>query len=174
MHRVGLALWATIGGMLGVAVAVFSLNPAPALQANLNLAAFHPAIFAMPFIARVALRRGWALGLLAVLLVALTAAGVVLWYNLGGMRRDSETVLMAYANQYAGSIAFVVVDYWLQLEDRPVYRGRSEGTAFLADRQGYLLTNRHVACPWLEDNTLYMVINHLRKNDRSPRFDYRM
>ena len=114
------------------------------------------------------------LGLLAVLLVALTAAGGVLWYNLGGMRRDSETVLMDYANQYAGSIAFVVVDYGLQLDDRPVYRGRSEGTAFLADRQGYLLTNRHVACPWLEDERMLALIELLRGRPERLQFGYHL
>ena len=112
------------------------------------------------------------LGLLAVLLVVLTAAGGVLWYNLGGMRQDSETALMAYANQYAGSIAFVVVDYWLQQGDRKVYHRRSEGTAFLADRQGYLLTNRHVACPWLEDQRLMVIIGLLRERPEELQFNY--
>jgi S1-C subfamily serine protease len=114
------------------------------------------------------------LGLLAVLLVVLIAAGGVLWYNLGGMRQDSETALMAYANQYAGSVAFVVVDYWLQQGDRKVYHRRSEGTAFLADDAGYLLTNRHVACPWLEDQRLMMIIGLLRQRPEELQFNYRI
>ena len=114
------------------------------------------------------------LGVLAVLLVLLVAVGGVLWYNLGVMRQDSETALRAYANQYAGSVAFVVVDYWLQQGDRKVYRSRSEGTAFLADEAGYLLTNRHVACPWLEDERLMMIIGLLRQRPEKLQFDYRM
>lgn len=124
---------------------------------------------------RVMLRRlNTRLGLLAVLLILLTAAGGVLWYNLGFMRQDSETALMAYANQYAGSVAFVVVDYWLQQGDRKVYHRRVEGTAFLADKAGYLLTNRHVACPWLEDQRLMMIIGLLRQRPEELQFNYRM
>ena len=42
------------------------------------------------------------------------------------------------------------------------------------DKEGYLLTNRHVACPWLEDNNLYVVINRLRQLQRPVRFGYRV
>jgi S1-C subfamily serine protease len=114
------------------------------------------------------------LGLLAVLLVALIIVGSVVWIRLGGMRQNSEAALMAYANQYAGSVAFVVVDYWLRQDNREVYRHRAEGTAFLADAQGYLLTNRHVACPWLEDERLMMIIGMLRQRPERLQFGYRL
>ena len=114
------------------------------------------------------------LGLLAVLLGVLIAVGAALWYILIFMRQDSETALMGYANQYAASVAFVVVDYWLRQGDHPVYHNRAEGTAFLADEQGYLLTNRHVVCPWLADRRLMMTIGLLRQNLEELQFDYRM
>ena len=112
--------------------------------------------------------------LLAAIVVLLIVAGGLIWFQLGIRKKDSAAVLEYYANQYAHSVAFVVVEYSLWDDKTIAYRNRAEGTAFLADKDGYLLTNRHVACPWLEDNTLYMVINQLRQNERSPRFDYRM
>jgi len=111
---------------------------------------------------------------LALVAAVLMAVGGVVWYNLGIMRQNSESALMTYANQYAGSVAFVVVDYWLQQGNRTIYRNRSEGTAFLADREGYLLTNRHVACPWLEDARLMVLIGLLRQRPEKLEFDYRI
>lgn len=109
---------------------------------------------------------------LALVVAVLIAVGGLLWYNLGIMRQNSESALMTYANQYAGSVAFVVVDYWLRQGDRQIYSNRSEGTAFLADRQGYLLTNRHVACPWLEDARLMVLIGLLRQRPEKLEFGY--
>ncbi len=114
------------------------------------------------------------LGLLAVLLGVLIAVGAVLWYILIFKHQDSEAALMGYANQYAESVAFVVVEYWLRLEDRQVYHNRAEGTAFLADEQGYLLTNRHVVCPWLADGRLMMTIGLLHQQLEKLQFGYRM
>ncbi|MBC2712791.1 MAG: trypsin-like peptidase domain-containing protein [Desulfosarcina sp.] len=114
------------------------------------------------------------LGLMAVLLAAVIAAGSVLWYHLNALRQDSEVALVGYANQYAGSVAFVVVDYWLQLGDRKIYRNRAEGTAFLADDKGHLLTNRHVACPWLEDGRLTVLIGMLGQHPEKLHFGYRL
>jgi len=86
--------------------------------------------------------------------------------------RDSEAILGNYVNQYAGSVAFVVFDYWLKDGETIAYRNKTEGTAFLVDREGYLLTNRHVACPWLEDAELYAIINRLRQLQRSLSLGY--
>ena len=114
------------------------------------------------------------LGLLTILLTLLILVGSLLWYNMGTLRRDSETALIAFANQYAGSVAFVVTDYWLEQRNEKVYRQRTEGTAFLADDKGYLLTNRHVACPWLEDGRLWMVIGLLRQRPEPLQFGYNL
>jgi len=112
--------------------------------------------------------------LLAILVALLVVGGVAAWFQLGVRKKDASAVLEDYANQYAQSVAFVLVEYWLKEDSAIAYRNRSEGTAFLVDSNGYLLTNRHVACPWLEDNTLYRVINRLRQNNRTPVFGYRM
>jgi S1-C subfamily serine protease len=112
--------------------------------------------------------------LLAILVALLVVGGVAAWFQLGVRKKDSSAILENYANKYAHSVAFVLVEYWLQEDNAIAYRNRSEGTAFLVDSNGFLLTNRHVACPWLEDNTLYMIINRFRQNHRSPLFGYRM
>lgn len=83
-------------------------------------------------------------------------------------------VLERYADRYAGSIAFVLVDYKLKQGDQTVYRNRAEGTAFLVDSAGYLLTSRHVACPWLEDLQLQSMAEQLKHRGGAPSLDYRM
>jgi len=123
---------------------------------------------------RVLQRLNVRLSLLLVLLALLIAVGILLWYYLSFKRQDSESALMGYANQYAESVAFVVVDYWLWYDGRRVYHNRSEGTAFLADPEGYLLTNRHVACPWLEDRRLLLAIGTLGQRPGKLKFSYRM
>lgn len=117
-------------------------------------------------------RRITLLGILVVVLV-LSLAGL-LWYYLNYMKRDSETILVDYANRYAQSVAFVMVDYRLRDGDAVAYHRRTEGTAFLVDKEGYLLTNRHVACPWLEDGNLYVIINRLRQYGRSLQLEYQV
>ena len=113
-------------------------------------------------------------GLLVALVALLVVASALAWFQLGLRKKESAAVLEDYANQYAPSVAFVLVEYWLEEGKDIRYRNRAEGTAFLVDSDGYLLTNRHVACPWLEDISLHMTIDQLRQNERSPRFGYRM
>ena len=124
--------------------------------------------------ARAIRRLKWRQRLLAALVVLLFIGGGLVWYQLGLRKRESAVVLEDYANQYAPSVAFVLVEYWLQEGKATVYRNRSEGTAFLVDSDGFLLTARHVACPWLEDDIIFMAINQLRQSGRVPRFGYRM
>lgn len=112
--------------------------------------------------------------LLAALVALLVVVGALAWYQLEIRKKESAAVLEDYANQYAPSVAFVLVEYWLEEGKETLYRSRAEGTAFLVDSEGYLLTNRHVACPWLEDIRLFMAIAQLRQNGRSPRFGHRM
>ncbi|MBN2125576.1 MAG: trypsin-like peptidase domain-containing protein [Deltaproteobacteria bacterium] len=115
-------------------------------------------------------RRIVLLGILAAVLGLLL--GGLLWYYVNFMKKDSETILVNYADQYAESVGFVMVDYRLLAGEYVVYQRRTEGTAFLVDKKGYLLTSRHVACPWLEDSNLYVIINRLRQNRRLPRLEY--
>jgi S1-C subfamily serine protease len=112
--------------------------------------------------------------LLVALMVLLFIAGGLIWYQSGVRKRESAAVLEGYANQYAPSVAFVLAEYWVQEGKATVYRNQTEGTAFLVDSEGFLLTARHVACPWLEDETLVMGLNELRQSGRSPRFGYRL
>ncbi|MGW8195376.1 MAG: trypsin-like peptidase domain-containing protein [Desulforhopalus sp.] len=106
-----------------------------------------------------------------ILLIVIGAATV--WYIIF-FRRDSQEILGEYANSYAPSVAFVLVEYELLHREKTVFRNRTEGTAFLVSEDGYLLTNRHVACPWLADNQLQTAIMLGRLNGVKLSFRYQM
>jgi tetratricopeptide (TPR) repeat protein len=110
---------------------------------------------------------GTAVGLLAVLLLAVGLALIV-------RRSGPPDISEEYASRYAPSIAFVLVHYRIKDGNQTAYENRSEGTAFLADRNGHLLTSRHVACPWLEDGAFQAVARHLKEAGRSPELEYRV
>lgn len=112
--------------------------------------------------------------LITALMVVILAAGFIFWLKFPLTGQSDEEILENYANKYAGSVAFLMAEYQLIDEKDVVYENRVEGTAFLVDQEGYLLTNRHVACPWLEDNRLHLLINGLKVLERSPRLDYRL
>ncbi|UCF93881.1 MAG: trypsin-like peptidase domain-containing protein [Desulfobacterales bacterium] len=112
--------------------------------------------------------------LLVLVVSALVVLGLLAWLYFVLKKSDNEAVLATYANQYASSVAFVVADYWLKDDQSIYYRGRTEGTAFLVDDEGYLLTNRHVVCPWLEDSQLYLIINKSRQAQKSLRLGYHL
>jgi S1-C subfamily serine protease len=109
----------------------------------------------------------------SILLAILVLLGGFAWYYFANNKAPEKVTLSDYANRYAGSVAFVMVDYRLMAGQRSVYRNRTEGTAFLVDSSGYLLTNRHVACPWLEDQNMLQVVAGLKRFGRSTRLDYR-
>lgn len=111
--------------------------------------------------------------LLAVVVFMLVAL-VPLWFFMGRQKGTPGDHLAQYANTYAGSVAFVLVGYELRLDDAIIYENQTEGTAFLVDREGYLLTNRHVACPWLEDSSFQAVIARLKSFEQTPSFSYRI
>ncbi len=104
-------------------------------------------------------------------LFLLTAIGLAAWLQFAPTRGDSESRLAEYANRYAGSVGFVLVEYWVKDERHVYYRSRSEGTAFLVDARGYLLTNRHVACPWLTDDNIFVLLHRL--SPRPLQLEYR-
>lgn len=112
--------------------------------------------------------------LLVLTLVTVVAAGGLGWVYLRSNGAANDTVFSDFAETYAGSVAFVMVEYWAQEGKTVVYRNRIEGTAFLADADGYLLTNRHIACPWLEDMMLINVFSHYKMLGRDLQFSYRM
>jgi S1-C subfamily serine protease len=111
---------------------------------------------------------------LAGIVLLLFVVGIFAWFQLGREKKDLSIVFSEYANRYAKSIAFVLVEYWLEVDKEKVYRNLAEGTAFMVDRQGYLLTSRHVACPWLEDQTLFALVEQLRLREMTPHFGYRI
>lgn len=113
-------------------------------------------------------------GQLVLLAMVVAALAVLVWFQFSPDKRDEESTLRGYANRYAASVAFVTVEYWLEEDQHVLFRKRTEGTAFLVDKEGYLLTNRHVACPWLEDETLFLAISQLKSQGREARFGYRM
>jgi len=106
-------------------------------------------------------------------LALLLGAGLFLQLRYGLFSRDDTKVLSAYAAKYKPSVAYVVTEYWLAENGKKIYRNVSEGTAFLVDSAGHLLTNRHVACPWLEDEKLARIAPTLGEMENPPVFDHR-
>ena len=111
---------------------------------------------------------------LAVLIIILSFAGVMAWYQLSQRKAGHENRLEDYANQYSPSIAFILVEYWLEVDNEKMYRNLAEGTAFLVDAEGHMLTSRHVVCPWLEDSNLLGTVQHFRDAGKTPEFKYRI
>jgi S1-C subfamily serine protease len=112
--------------------------------------------------------------MLAAVVAVVVAAGVLAWFYLDRERRDAESALETYANRYARSVGFVLVDYWLESDGATVFRNVAEGTAFLVDREGYLLTSRHVVCPWLEDPRFGGFVQYARMQKVNVTLNYRI
>ena len=111
---------------------------------------------------------------LAVLIIILSLAGVLAWFQLSQREGDSTNRLEDYANQYSPAIAFILVQYGLEVDQQSMYTNLAEGTAFLVDPEGYMLTSRHVVCPWLEDSNLLATVQYLRQSGKTPEFKYRI
>ncbi|MBT8369010.1 MAG: trypsin-like peptidase domain-containing protein, partial [Deltaproteobacteria bacterium] len=109
---------------------------------------------------------------LAIGIIAILALAV--WFFFVFRQKDTDKIFGIHANRYAKSVAFVMTEYWLTSGETVVYRNRTEGTAFLVDRQGYLLTNRHVVCPWLEDNRFYFQVRRFIDQQEPLELGYRI
>jgi len=114
------------------------------------------------------------ISVLAILIIILSVAGVLAWYQLSQRKEGFENRLEDYAKQYSPAIAFILVEYWLDIGNEKMYRSMAEGTAFLVDSDGYMLTSRHVVCPWLEDPNLLATVYHFRDIDKMPELKYRI
>jgi len=114
------------------------------------------------------------ISVLAILIIILSVAGVLAWYQLSQRKAGLENRMEDYANQYSPSIAFILVEYWLDIENEKMYRNLAEGTGFLVDSEGYMLTSRHVVCPWLEDSNLLATVYHFREIEKMPELKYRI
>ena len=111
---------------------------------------------------------------LAALVAILFIGAVAAWFALNQRPGDPEIILETYANQYAASVAFLMAEYELKVDGQTMYQQRTEGTAFLVDPEGYLLTSRHVVCPWLEDTRLDAMAQYYNQQQKIPEFHYRI
>lgn len=105
---------------------------------------------------------------------AISSVLILIWIMWPPTPINENSFFSDIANRYASSMAFVMVEYSLKLEDKILYRNQTEGTAFLGDGEGYLLTNRHVACPWLEDDAIKVLISSYREQLENLNFNYRI
>jgi S1-C subfamily serine protease len=114
------------------------------------------------------------IGLLALVIGVVAILAILAWFFFVFRQKDTENIFGEHANRYAKSVAFVLTEYWLSAGQNRVYQNRSEGTAFLVDSTGYLLTNRHVVCPWLEDSNFYLWIRRLVNQQGPLQLGYRV
>ncbi len=113
---------------------------------------------------------------LTTLFVVVAAVGSMSWLYFNFDKTPQKAALSDFVESYTSSVAFLMVEYWLTDEEnnQVVYRNKVEGTAFLVDPDGYLLTNRHVACPWLEDTSLFQAYHQVSMVKKAVVFDYKM
>lgn len=103
---------------------------------------------------------------------ALFSTGSWIYTHMQKNRQEQDYAV--FVESYTNSTAFLLVEYSLNTEDRVVYKNKIEGTAFLVDKEGLLLTNRHVACPWLEDSALFQSYQQLALLKQPVTFKYKM
>ncbi|MGD8889266.1 MAG: trypsin-like peptidase domain-containing protein [Desulfobacterales bacterium] len=113
-------------------------------------------------------------GLLVFVVCTTAILAMLIWYFFIYRQKDPEKMFGMHANRYAKSVAFVLTEYWLTAGEIRIYQNRTEGTAFLVDNKGYLLTNRHVACPWLEDSNFYVQIRRFMNRQEPLQLGYRV
>ncbi|MFH2091004.1 MAG: trypsin-like peptidase domain-containing protein [Pseudomonadota bacterium] len=112
--------------------------------------------------------------ILIFIILGMIGFGGVSWFKLKTGLEKKDDVFSEFVESYASSVAFVMVEYWLTSAEKIIYKNNVEGTAFLADANGYILTNRHVACPWLDDAGLFQIYNQASKQEKSVTFDYKI
>jgi len=113
-------------------------------------------------------------GLLVLVIVITAILAMLVWLFFVFRQKDPGKLFGMHANRYAKSVAFVLTEYWLTDGEIRIYQNRTEGTAFLVDNKGYLLTNRHVACPWLEDSNFYFQIRRFMNRQKPLQLGYRV
>jgi S1-C subfamily serine protease/tetratricopeptide (TPR) repeat protein len=114
------------------------------------------------------------IGQLVLVIGVIAILALLAWFFFVFRQKDPEKIFGEHANRYAKSVAFVLTEYWLSAGEKRVYQNRGEGTAFLVDTTGYLLTNRHVVCPWLEDSNLHLWIRRLVNQQGPLELGYRV
>jgi S1-C subfamily serine protease/RNA polymerase subunit RPABC4/transcription elongation factor Spt4 len=106
------------------------------------------------------------------LIIGIVGFGGVSWIKINAGMKTRTASLEQFVESYAGSVAFLMVEYRLKNDSSILYKNHVEGTAFLADTDGYILTNRHVACPWLDDAMLFQIYNHATQEGKTVEFSY--
>ena len=91
-------------------------------------------------------------------------------HSLKGMLPEQRMTTLT--EKYRRSVAFVLVTYHLTVDDLKIPVGGGTGTAFLVSSDGYLLTNRHVACPWLSDSRLEVAFQKAKAKKLSIKLGY--
>ncbi|MGD9125177.1 MAG: trypsin-like peptidase domain-containing protein, partial [Desulfarculaceae bacterium] len=111
---------------------------------------------------------------LAAVVMLMAIVGTGLWFYLWQKPGDSGVRLEEYAARYSPAVAFVLVEYGLRHKEKIYFQQHAQGTAFLVDDQGHLLTSRHVACPWLESPSIYRAFNVLKQQGMPADFYYKL
>ena len=79
-----------------------------------------------------------------------------------------EQKITTLAEKYRRSVAFVLVELFMEVGGKEALLAGGTGTAFLVSSDGYLLTNRHVACPWLGEESVESAFNLARALGLNP------
>jgi S1-C subfamily serine protease len=108
--------------------------------------------------------------IMLLIIIGIVSANTFVYFNRDPEQGDAG--FTRFLESHTRSVGFLMVEYWLAHKNQVIYKNKVEGTAFLVDDQGYMLTNRHVACPWLEDSTLFQIRNRLRETELE--FGHRM
>ncbi len=108
------------------------------------------------------------------ILFGLIGFGTISWFKMNTGLQKNEAAFDRLTESYARSVAFIMVEYGLSTSDEVVYKSKIEGTAFLADSNGYILTNRHVACPWLDDIRLFQAYSQSVQLEKPVEFNYQI
>lgn len=112
----------------------------------------------------------------AIIVLIILAGGSTLFlqYKYAFFSHDTNRLLSMQAEKYRGSVAFVACAYALKSGGKTLYIAGGTGTAFLVSEDGYLLTNRHVACPWLDDPDIDKIIADASKRSEKIQFESRL
>ncbi len=88
--------------------------------------------------------------------------------SLKGMMPEER--IKTLTEKYRRSVAFVLTEIYLRVDGEEELIGHGTGTAFLVSSDGYLLTNRHVVCPWLGEKDMQASFAILEFLGRKPKF----
>ena len=122
---------------------------------------------------RIARRTGSKILLIFLALITVIAV-VVIQLRFGILSHNDTTILARHARHLAPSVALIGVEYTLKSGTTVLNHGAVTGTGFLASKNGLLLTNRHVACPWLESAEFNEALQKSTSEGQTPEFEYRI